>query len=90
MLVSHSLKFGGVYTRCGVFNFMGICLWYARSNMPYVIKMAKTHMKLQENKQNPIFSPFFMASFGKNGLKCGFHQVKSLGNLQLFMSLEGF
>ena len=60
---------------------------YARSNMPYVIKMAKLRMKLRENKQNPIFSPFFRASFGKNGLKCGFHQVKSLGNSQLFILL---
>jgi len=63
---------------------------YARSNMPYVIKMAKLRMKLRENRQNHTFSPFFMASFGKNALKCGFHQVKSLGNSQLFTSLEGF
>jgi hypothetical protein len=63
---------------------------YARSNMPYVIKMAKLHMKLRENKQNPTFSPFFTACFGKKGLNWGFQLVKSLGNLQFFMSFEGF
>jgi len=68
---------------------MGICLWYARS-MPYVIKMAKLRMKLRENKQNPTFSPFFTACFAENGLNWGFQLVKSLGNLQVFMSLEGF
>jgi hypothetical protein len=52
--------------------------------------MAKLHMKLRENRQNPTFSPSFMASFGKNGSNWGFQLVKSLGNSQLFMSLEGF
>jgi len=62
---------------------------YARS-MPYVIKMAKLRMKLREKHLQHIFSPFFMACFGKNGLKCGFQLVKSLENLQVFMLLDGF
>jgi len=49
--------------------------------------MAKLRMKLRENKQNPIFSPFFRVCFAENGLNWGFQLVKSLGNSQLFMLL---